>query len=60
MLKEIKMFTRRLFNLSIMVALLIAACTPQVAATPAEDKPVTLRFAVADAEGRASDPYVRT
>jgi TRAP-type C4-dicarboxylate transport system substrate-binding protein len=53
------MFTNRLFHLLMVVALLvITACTPQVAATPAEDNPLTLRFAVADEEGRPSDPYV--
>jgi TRAP-type C4-dicarboxylate transport system substrate-binding protein len=57
--KEIKMFTTRLFNLLIIIALLmLTACTPQVAATPSEDRPVTLRLAIADEEGRPSDPYV--
>lgn len=53
------MFTNRWFYLLTMVALLTAACAPQVAATPAENKPVTLRLAVADEEGRPSDPNVR-
>jgi C4-dicarboxylate-binding protein DctP len=54
------MSANRLFHLLMVIALLvITACTPQVAATPAEDNPVTLRFAVADEEGRPSDPYVR-
>jgi TRAP-type C4-dicarboxylate transport system substrate-binding protein len=53
------MFTNRLFYLFIVVALLmLTACTPQVAATPAVDKPITLRLAIADKEGRPSDPYV--
>lgn len=54
------MFTNRLFYLSIVMAVLVvAACTPQVAATPAvSDDPITLRMAIADAEGRPSDPYV--
>jgi len=53
------MFTNRLFNVLIIVAfLMVTACTPQMAATPAGDKPVTLRLAVADEEGRPSNPYV--
>ena len=53
------MFTNRLFYLLIIVALLmLTACTPQVATTPAVDKPITLRLAIADKEGRPSDPYM--
>lgn len=66
------MFSNRLFNLLIVVVLvvgmLLTACAPQVEATPppttappatsVPDKPVTLRLAVADAEGRPSEPYV--
>ena len=53
----------RFFYLSIVMALLIVtACAPQVPATPATQppiEPVTLRLAVADQQGRPSDPYVR-
>lgn len=63
------MFTTRLFRLLMIVAItMVTACTPQIAATPnatsapvatsAQDEPVTLRLAVADAEGGRSDPYV--
>lgn len=52
------MFSTRLFYLLSMVTLIIAGCAPQVAVTPAADTPVTLRLAVADEEGRPSDPYV--
>jgi len=53
------MFTNRSVYLFIVVALLmLTACTPQVAATPAVDKPITLRLAIADKEGRPSDLYV--
>src|SRR5215212_2568238 len=63
------MFTHRLFTLLIVITLLVVtACAPQVAATaiptsvPAtlaiQDEPITLRLAVADAEGRPSEPYV--
>ena len=68
------MFISRLFYLlSIAVFVMVTACTPQVAATPeatsaevtaapavplTPDEPVTLRLAVADEEGRPSDPYV--
>ena len=67
--KEIKMFTNRSFYLFIVVFLIVTACAPRVAmtpeptsapaATPAQIEPVTLRLAVADAEDRPSDPYVR-
>ena len=57
------MFTHRSFHLFLIIAVfVVTACTPQVTATPAEQAssgPVTLRLAVADAEGRPSDPYVR-
>ena len=64
------MSTNRLFHLLMVIALLvITACAPQVPVTPeatsapvatlAQDKPITLHLAVADAEGRPSDPYVR-
>ena len=63
------MFDNRLFNLfAIAALLLLTACAPQVAATPnaasvpkttlAQAEPITLRLAVADPEGRPSDPYV--
>jgi TRAP-type transport system periplasmic protein len=58
--KEIKMFTNRLFYLLIVIAMLVVtACAPQVPATQPPIEPVTLRLAVADQEGRPSDPYVR-
>jgi hypothetical protein len=61
--KEIKMFKNRSFYLSILITLLVVtACAPQVTVTPAaqaQSEPVTLRLAVADQEGRPSDPYVR-
>jgi TRAP-type C4-dicarboxylate transport system substrate-binding protein len=57
------MFTYRSFYLFLIIAVfVVTACTPQVTATPAEQAssgPVTLRLAVADPEGRPSDPYVR-
>jgi TRAP-type transport system periplasmic protein len=67
--KEIKMFTNRLFNLfAIAVLPLVTACAPQVATTTnasstplttvAQDELITLRLAVADAQGRPSEPYV--
>ena len=62
------MFTNRFFYLLSVVFLIVTACAPQVpatseptsapAATPAQIEPVTLRLAVADAEGRPSEPYV--
>lgn len=62
------MFTNRLFDLMIVVFLIVTACAPQVAATreptsapvatQAQSEPITLRLAVADAQGRASEPYV--
>ena len=55
--------------------ILVTACAPQAIATPnpttapvataapatvaAPDKPITLRLAVSDSAGRASEPYVR-
>jgi TRAP-type C4-dicarboxylate transport system substrate-binding protein len=52
----------KILVLGMVLFLAVTACAPQVAATPAApsipDQPVTLRFAIADAEGRASDPYV--
>ena len=55
------MFLHRFFYL-VMVMALITACAPQVAATPnaasTQAEPITLRLAVADEEGRPSDPYV--
>jgi TRAP-type C4-dicarboxylate transport system substrate-binding protein len=56
--KEIEMSINRLFYVLIVVFLMVTSCAPQVAATPAEDQPITLRLAVADAEGRPSEPYV--
>ena len=57
------MFTNRSFYLLIVTVLLvITACAPQVAVTPTtqlHSEPLTLRLAVADPEGRPSDPYVR-
>ena len=48
--------------LMLVTIIMLSACAPQVemtpAATPAQGEPVTLRFAVADAEGRPSEPYV--
>jgi TRAP-type C4-dicarboxylate transport system substrate-binding protein len=61
------MFTNRSFYLLIIIVLLlITACAPQVAptatsvpvATIVQDEPIALRLAVADAEGRPSEPYV--
>lgn len=50
------MLTNRLFNLlAIAALLLLTACAPQVLA---QAEPITLRLAVADPEGRPSDPYV--
>src|SRR5262245_51790159 len=61
-LKEIKMFTNRLFILSIIAIFVITSCAPQVAATPNAgspvEEPITLHLAVADEEGRPSDPYI--
>jgi TRAP-type C4-dicarboxylate transport system substrate-binding protein len=57
------MFTNRLFYFAIGIALLaVTACSPQAPAAPATQppiEPVTLRLAVADPQGRPSDPYVR-
>jgi TRAP-type C4-dicarboxylate transport system substrate-binding protein len=63
--KNILMKSRFFLLLTI---LLLTACAPQVAATSipasapsataAPDKPITLRMAVSDAEGRPSEPYV--
>jgi TRAP-type C4-dicarboxylate transport system substrate-binding protein len=57
------MFTNRIFNLLIIVAVLavtVTACAPQIAmtSTPVQDQSITLRFAVADKEGSPSEPYV--
>jgi hypothetical protein len=63
------MLSNRLFHpVMIIILAVMTACTPQVAATPdatsvavaisAQEQPVTLRLAVADEEGRPSDPYV--
>jgi TRAP-type C4-dicarboxylate transport system substrate-binding protein len=49
----------KILALGMVLFLTVTACTPQIAAAPSiPDQPVTLRFAIADAEGRASDPYV--
>lgn len=54
------MFNPRSFYLFVVMVVLVAtACAPQVAATQAQNEPVILRLAVADQEGRPSDPYVR-
>ncbi|HXD11380.1 MAG TPA: hypothetical protein VN653_15045, partial [Anaerolineales bacterium] len=58
------MFTTRSFYLLVVMAVLVVtACAPQPTsepvAAPVPDQPITLRLAVADAEGRPSDPYVR-
>lgn len=58
------MFTTRSFYLLVVMAVLVVtACAPQATsepvATPVPNQPVTLRLAVADPEGRPSDPYVR-
>jgi TRAP-type C4-dicarboxylate transport system substrate-binding protein len=58
------MFTTRSFYLLVVMALLVVtACAPQATsepvATPVPNQPITLRLAVADPEGRPSDPYVR-
>ena len=51
---------RLLLCLLVVVFLFVTACAPQAAATPqAQSEPVTLSLAVADQEGRPSDPYVR-
>jgi TRAP-type transport system periplasmic protein len=62
------MFTNRLFYVLIVAMLVLMACAPQAAAapiptsapaaTPMQVEPITLRMAVADQEGRPSDPYV--
>ncbi|HXQ39250.1 MAG TPA: hypothetical protein VN843_34945, partial [Anaerolineales bacterium] len=55
------MFTNRIFNLLIIVAVLaVTACAPQIAMTPTpvEEQAITLRFAIADQEGSPSEPYV--
>ncbi len=56
------MITNRLFSLFGLVVLVITACAPQTTATPEAtalpDDPITLRLAVADAEGRPSEPFV--
>jgi TRAP-type C4-dicarboxylate transport system substrate-binding protein len=66
--KETKMFTSRFFYLLMVVFNIVTACAPQVPATPeptsapmatlVQDEAITLRLAVADAEGRPSEPYV--
>jgi TRAP-type C4-dicarboxylate transport system substrate-binding protein len=63
--KEILMKSRLLLLFTV---LLFTACAPQAAATPVgpsapgatptQVEPITLRMAVADQEGRPSDPYV--
>jgi TRAP-type transport system periplasmic protein len=63
--KEILMKSRSLLLFTLLV---FTACAPQVAATPlstsvpaapqTQVEPITLRMAVADQEGRPSDPYV--
>ena len=50
------MYTNRLFYMLMIALLMVTACAPQ---TLDRGKPITLRLAVADAEGRLSDPYVR-
>jgi TRAP-type C4-dicarboxylate transport system substrate-binding protein len=56
------MSTNRLFYLLIVIAVvLVSACAPQVAVTPApqdQSELITLRLAVADPRGRPSEPYV--
>ena len=56
------MFINRLFYLLVVVFLIVTACAPQAAVSPPTasipDEPITLRLAVADAEGRPSEPYV--
>jgi TRAP-type transport system periplasmic protein len=56
------MFIHRLFYLLTIGFLMVTACAPQVPATSEPtsilDKPITLRLAVADAQGRGSKPYV--
>jgi TRAP-type transport system periplasmic protein len=62
-LKEIKMYTNRLFYVLMVVFLMTTACTPQATSAPVAtlvpNQPITLRLAVADPQGRPSDPYVR-
>jgi TRAP-type C4-dicarboxylate transport system substrate-binding protein len=65
------MFTNRSFYVFVvLIVLVITACAQQVTPTSAptgapvtteasQDEPITLRLAVADAEDRPSDPYVR-
>lgn len=53
------MFSQKFIFVALMSIILFTACTPQVAATQPPIQPITLRLAVADAEGRPSDPYVR-
>ena len=58
------MFTTRSFYLLVVMALLVVtACAPQATSEPVATsvpaQPITLRLAVADPEGRPSDPYVR-
>ena len=50
------MYTNRLLYLLMIAVLMLTACAPGSAA---RDEPISLRLAVADAEGRPSDPYVR-
>jgi TRAP-type C4-dicarboxylate transport system substrate-binding protein len=56
------MFTNRLFYMFIVTALLIGACAPQIpvtsrTTTASQDKPITLRLAVADEQNNPSGPY---
>ncbi len=66
---------RKFFLLAVILGLIATACAPQAIATSnltatpaaasapataaAPDKPITLHFAVSDAQGRASEPYVQ-
>jgi TRAP-type C4-dicarboxylate transport system substrate-binding protein len=51
------MFTNRLsYLLTMIILIVVPACAP--VATQMSDEPVTLRFAIADAEERPSTPYV--
>lgn len=55
------MFTNRLFHLLFVAIIVVTGCAPQVAVTPkttSRNEPITLRLAVADEQGRSSEPYV--
>ena len=55
------MFTNRLFHLLLLAIIVITGCAPQAAVTPkttSQNEPITLRLAVADEQGRTSEPYV--